>query len=321
MGKLFLAITIKIDITTAMQYIAMNHVAWITGQDCDCHGERMNTIDIGEYKITCVRDTEFALDASTLFHMIPRVLWEKKIVPDELHRVFIGLNCLLIRGRGRTILYDAGVGNKLPEKLRKIHGLNDSVSLMQSLARTGVSPEDIDTVVLSHLHFDHAGWSTIKDSNGNPVPAFPNAGYIVQNDEWKAACNPSELNQGSYLKDDFLPLEKNDCLRLVDGDTGLNTDIRLMHTPGHSPGHQCLLIKSGNDTLFCPCELIPSVWHLRTSWATCYDDDAHAVVRWKKELMARAAAEHWTVFLSHDPAHAFGRLTSLSEKEYGWESF
>ncbi len=282
-------------------------------------GEKMQQIHIGDHEITCVRDTDFGLDAGTLFHMIPRVLWEKKIVPNESHQVFIGLSCLLVRSSSQTLLYDAGVGSKLPRKMKKIYGLSDSTSLMQSLDQAGTSAEDIDTVVLSHLHFDHAGWCTVRNNRGEIMLTFPNADVIVQQSEWDAALNPGDLNQGSYLPDNFLPLKDNGCLKLAEGDTRLSDSVRLLHTPGHSPGHQCLLIESGGQTLFCPCELIPSVWHLRTSWVTCYDDDAHAVVAWKKKLMARAAAENWIIFLSHDPVHAFGRLTVRNDKEYSWQ--
>jgi glyoxylase-like metal-dependent hydrolase (beta-lactamase superfamily II) len=275
-------------------------------------------VQIGDYTATCVRDTMFAVDGGAMFHIVPKKLWSRKVKPDEANRIYTGLNCLLVIGNGKTILYDVGIGNKLSDKLKKIYGLMGDTTLLASLKEAGVAPADIDYVVPSHLHLDHAGWLTIRDDSGELVPTFPNARVIVQQAEWEVAHDNNELTRGSYIHDDFDPLAAMGLIDFIDGDHELVKGITLKLTGAHSPGHQALIIVSGGQTLLCPCELVPSTWHLRLSWVTGYDQEPVRVVDAKKELMQQASANNWLVFLTHDPEHFFGHLQA-SDHDYRWQ--
>lgn len=254
-----------------------------------------------------------------MFHIVPHVLWQRKVTPDKSHRVFVGLNCLLLRGEGHTILFDAGVGNKLSDKQKKIYGLDSSATLMRAFGEAGIEPADIDIVVPSHLHFDHAGWLTMREKDNELVPVFPNARHIIQKAEWTAAHESNELTAGSYMPDDFDPLDDRGLLSLIDGDIEIAPSVRLELTGGHSPGHQTLTVESGDVTLLCPGEIIPTTWHLRVPWLTCFDLEPVTVLKVKKRLMVAAAEAGWILFLSHDPSNIFGRIKPVSDKEYAWQ--
>lgn len=276
-------------------------------------------IKIGAYEAVWLNDTPFGLDAGTMFRMVPMPVWRRKVEPDSSNRVFVGLNCLLLRGEGRTILYDAGIGNKLSDKQKSIYGLDPDVSLISSLTGNGVAPGDVDTVVLSHLHLDHAGWLTTRNPSGALVRSFPNAVYVVQKTEWQAAMAPNELTAGSYAADDYSPLENSNRLRLVEGEHEIAPGVRVRRTGGHSAGHQIMVVRSQGRTLACPCELVPDVWHLRLAWLTAYDVAPMELIEEKRALLREAAEGGWILFLSHDPQRAFIRVRPLSEKEYTWE--
>lgn len=275
---------------------------------------------LGAYEGTWLRDTPFWLDGGTMFGIVRRELWAKKAPPDERNRVRFGLNCLLLRGEGRTILVDAGVGSKLNQKERAIYGLTGATDLRQSLATAGVGPDEIDTVILTHLHLDHCGWCTARDAHGTLVPSFPCARHIVQAREWEAAHAAHPLTRGSYMHDDYDPLEQAGLLELVDGDTAVTPSVRTILTGAHSAGHQCVMLESGGARLFCPSELIPTAWHVRPAWVMSYDLDPMRVVDLKRQYMARAVAENWLLFLNHDPTCSFGRLTEGPDRRYTWRA-
>ncbi len=273
-------------------------------------------VTIGSYEATCVRDTPFGADGGALFGIVPKALWSRKCPVDSENRVFISLNSLLLRGQGKTLLFDVGIGNKLSDKQKAYYGLDPAVNLVDSLAEEGVDPSDIDVVVPSHLHLDHAGWLTVRDVDGTLCPTFPNADVYIQKQEWDFAHNGNELTSGSYMRDDFAPL--SDMVTLVDGDHSISDDIRVELTGAHTPGHQVLRVTSGNDELLCPADILPTTWQMRLTWVSGFDLDAAAVVDVKKVMMAQAAARGSVLFLDHEPVDCFGTLDRVSEKDYTW---
>ena len=281
--------------------------------------EPARRISVGDYDACWVRDTDFAIDAGTMFNTVPRVLWQRKIAMDDQHRMRIGLNCLLLRGEGHTVLVDAGIGDKLPEKQKRIYGLDSGRSLIDSLREAGVGCEQIDYVVLTHLHLAHAGWATRFDSRGRLTCTFPNARFVVQQAEWDAAHAPSELTEGSYRGEDFDLLAAEGRLMLVEGECRVTPSIRTRLTGGHSPGHQIVRIDSGGQTLICPSEMLPTSWHMRLAWLMSYDLDTPRVLEAKRAIMEEAAARGQVLFLNHDPVTAFGRLRAAGRTEYAWE--
>ena len=275
------------------------------------------SIRIGPYELTWVRDSGFALDGGTMFHTVPRVLWARKAPPDDRNRIRFGLNSLLIRGGGRTILVDAGVGNKLPPRQQAEYGIDPAVNLPDSLRSAGVEPGDIDTIILTHLHLDHAGWLTVR-SGGRPEPLFPRARHVIQKAEWAAAHETNELTDGSYVPEDFDPVFERGLVDLVDGSAEVAPGVTVERTGAHCAGHQIVTVRSPEGTLVCPCEVVPTRWHLRMAWIMSYDLEPLRLLEWKRQVLTRAADERQALFLSHDPEYAFGRVSRASSKEFAW---
>ena len=138
----------------------------------------------GELEIFVVSDGRFRLDGGAMFGVVPKPLWSKKMPPDERNRITLGLNCLLIRAAGKTIVVETGVGEKMEPQWVDIYGVEHTATLVGSLRSRGVAPEDVDIVINTHLHFDHCGGNTRRGRDGKPVPTFPNARYVVQRGEY-----------------------------------------------------------------------------------------------------------------------------------------
>ncbi|GJQ21737.1 MAG: MBL fold metallo-hydrolase [Bacteroidia bacterium] len=256
---------------------------------------------IGPYDIVPIETGRFALDGGAMFGIVPWVFWSKTNPPDERQRIDLAARCLLIRGHGRTILVDDGNGTKFTEKLKDIYKLDTSkFSLHDSLARHGVLPEDVTDVLLTHVHFDHAGGSTVRQ-NGELLPAFPNARYYVQKAHWDLAQRPGEKDRGSFMKDDFVPLAEHRVLEFTDGEGELFPGIRLIVCNGHTTAQQLPLISDGKTSMLFCCDLIPTMSHVPLPYVMAYDVRPLMTIEEKKKILGRASDEGWILFLEHDP--------------------
>jgi glyoxylase-like metal-dependent hydrolase (beta-lactamase superfamily II) len=256
---------------------------------------------IGPYQIDPVETGRFALDGGAMFGVVPWVMWSLTNVPDDRRRITLAARCLILRGNGRTILVDTGNGSKFSEKLKDIYRLDtEHSSLERSLGALGVRRSDVTDVVLTHLHFDHAGGATMVDS-GKLVPAFRNARYYVQARHWERALRPSEKDRASFMKDDYLPLREHGVLELVDGEGELFPGIDLIVCEGHTDAQQLPRITDGAKTLLFCCDLFPTASHVPLPYVMAYDLRPLATIEEKKRVLARACEEGWTLFLEHDP--------------------
>lgn len=257
---------------------------------------------IGDYDIVPLETGRFALDGGAMFGIVPWVFWSRTNPPDERQRIDLAARCLLIRGRGRTILVDNGNGSKFTDKQKDIYKLDLSGSdLDSSLAKRGVTPDDITDVILTHLHFDHAGGSTIR-RNGEVVPAFPKAKYYVQRAHWELSQRPGEKDRGSFMKDDFQPLFDHGVLEFTEGEGELFPGIRTIVCNGHTSAQQLPLISDGKTTLLFCCDLIPTMSHVPLPYVMAYDVRPLVTIEEKKKVLGRASEEGWILFLEHDPA-------------------
>ena len=168
-------------------------------------GEQPKTISLGDIEIVTVSDGFFYLDGGAMFGVIPKTFWETKAPPDERNRIRMAMRCLLVRG-ARTMLIDAGSGDKMTEKQADIYRLEREVNLSHSLSAAGVSADAIDLVLATHLHFDHAGGFTARSADGSVRPRFPRAQYVIRRGEWEDAMNPNERTKGSYFLENYEPL-------------------------------------------------------------------------------------------------------------------
>jgi len=269
----------------------------------DAGGRTSDTVDI---TVNPLSDGFFGLDGGAMFGTVPRVLWEKTNPPDESNRILLGLRPLLIRAGSDTIVVDAGIGRKHGNGFNRMFNVDQSDSLEESLGRCCVHAEDVSCVVLTHLHFDHAGGITKLDPHGRPVPTFPNARHFVQADEWHDATHPNRKTKGSYREDDFRPLEETGLLELVDGDLQLVTGVTLVRTGGHTRGHQIVLIESSTGPAAYWSDLVPTASHVNIPFVMAYDAYPLETIERKEHLLEQAAQERWTCYFEHEPRFAAG---------------
>jgi glyoxylase-like metal-dependent hydrolase (beta-lactamase superfamily II) len=243
-----------------------------------------------------------------MFGIVPKPLWSKLNPPDERNRIELAARSLLIVGRGKNILVDNGNGSKFTEKQTDIYRLdNTTFDLKRSLALHGYAASDITDVILTHLHFDHAGGSTHVD-NGKLKLTFPRARYHVQKAHWERAIHPSEKDRGSFMQDDFIPLHDLGVLELVEGECELFPDISMLVFNGHTTALQLPKISDGKSTLLYCCDLFPTSSHIPLPYIMAYDLRPLETLEEKRRVLGRALDEHWDLFFEHDPNVVAGRV-------------
>jgi glyoxylase-like metal-dependent hydrolase (beta-lactamase superfamily II) len=257
--------------------------------------------------IALLSDGHFKLDGGVLFGQVPKVLWERFAPVDRLNRVRLGLNCLLIRTDQHNILVDTGVGTKSTEKVKEAYGIG-SGKLLRSLKGIGLSARDIHIVVLTHLHFDHAGGCTKLDRSGFPIPTFPSASYYVQREAWEEAINPDERSKGSYIPDDFMPLEKQGHLHFLEGDTEIAPSVWVKMTGGHSRGHQMVYAHHGGERVAFLGDLVPTPHHLKLPYITALDRSPADTLESKRGILGQAEKEGWLLLFPHGNTDRAGYL-------------
>ncbi|HEY2904965.1 MAG TPA: methylmalonyl-CoA epimerase [Vicinamibacterales bacterium] len=269
---------------------------------------------LGNLELISLCDGFLALDGGAMFGTVPKALWEKKTTPDERNRITLAMRPLIVRG-ARTMMIDAGLGDKGDERFREIYRVERERNLDHALADAGLSVEDIDIVLATHLHFDHAGGFTARDRSGRVRPRFPRAQYIVRRGEWEDATHPHERNRASYLPDDYVPLADAGVLQMVDDDQTIMPGVRVRRTPGHTAHHQIVLIESAGKSAAFVADLMPTTAHLPNVWIMGYDLYPMDTLASKKAFANEAIERETLVFFEHDPSIVAGYLRRQKEKE------
>jgi methylmalonyl-CoA epimerase len=275
--------------------------------------ERVDTIaryTVGDLELISVCDGFFRLDGGSMFGIVPKALWERKAPADGRNRILLAMRPLIVRGV-RTMIIDAGIGDKENEKFRDIYGVERTRTLDHTLADAGLSAEDIDIVLASHLHFDHAGGFTTRDHAGRLVPRFPRAQYVVRRGEWEDATHTHARNRGSYLTDNYVPLADAGVLQLVDDDQTIMPGVRVRRTGGHTMHHQMITIESGGQTAAFVADLMPTTAHLPDAWIMGFDLYPMDTLAHKQRFAKEASDKHTLVFLEHDPCVRAGYIEDV----------
>ncbi len=258
--------------------------------------------EIGSVRLTVVSDGEHYYDAGAIFGVVPRVMWERVAPPmDERYRIPMGLNCLLLRSEGKTVLIETGVGGKPGD--RDAASPAEDGTLLDSLAALDVTPEEIDIVVNTHLHSDHCGWNTTVDpsSSGDEeqlLPTFPNATYYISEREWDDATHPNDRTRATYLERNLGAIA--DRLQLVDGETDITAEVKFLPTPGHTEGHGCIVISSGGQWGLYSGDIVQQPVQLeRTAWVSGLDVLPMVSMETKRQLADRLIDEQALVIMTH----------------------
>ncbi|MDW8300690.1 MAG: MBL fold metallo-hydrolase [Anaerolineae bacterium] len=275
-------------------------------------------ITLGEMQIAFLNDGTTHVDAGGVFGLVPRALYKHFVMPDEDNLVPMPMTCLLVRAHGKVIVIETGLGNKLDDKARANLRLvvREGEGLLNSLARHGVQPEDVDLVINTHLHADHcAGNTLIKLDTGEIVPTFPNAEYVVQRREYEDAMKPNERTRATYFPVNYQPLVESGQMRLLDGDTEIARGIHGIVARGHTPAMMMVRLESnGEQALFVSDLASYSIHFERLGWMTAYDVEPLYTLE-AKRLWQRWALETGALLIfPHDPTMVAGRYRIVDGK-------
>lgn len=278
-------------------------------------------LQIGKLRCHAIQAGGQRLDGGAMFGVVPKPLWEKKIPADDRNRIQLGMRCLLIEHPDALVLVDTGAGNKETAKFLDIYGIQNEgeqsrTALEDGIRAAGHTPEAVNVVINTHLHFDHAGGNTFANARGEVEIAFPNAEFFVQRGEYDYATHTNERTAASYFDRNWAPIERAGKLRLVEGEAEVLPGVRVIPTPGHTPFHQSVLVTSGD---VCACflgDIAPTAAHLPLPWIMGYDVEPLVSLETKRWLFAQALAEDWLLVFEHDAVTPWGHLAH-DGKSYG----
>ena len=262
-------------------------------------------LKLGDLELYSLSDGLFRLDGGAMFGVVPKPLWSRRAPADERNRISLTMRPLLVRTSRHVVLIDAGVGDKLTGKERDIYAIDQTTNLHASLASVGLSPSDIDVVIASHLHFDHAGGFTVF-GDGRVAPVFPRARYVIRRQEWDDATHPHERNRASYVEAAYEPLAEAGVVDFIEADGDVLPGISVWRTGGHTMHHQLIRIESGGRTAVFVADLMPTTAHVDEPWIMGYDLYPMDTLTYKKRFLREAIDGEYVIFFEHDPGIAAG---------------
>jgi glyoxylase-like metal-dependent hydrolase (beta-lactamase superfamily II) len=274
------------------------------------------TLQIGLLRCHIISDGRQRTDGGGFFGLVPRVLWEKVIQPDARNRIPSDLRCLLIESEEGLILVDTGQGDKLSAKTRNILGMTDeNERLIGNLRQVGFEPEDVDIVLLTHLHGDHVGgatrWYHQDDPESGLIPTFPNSRYLVQRQELADASFPNERTSGTYFRENWEPLLVNGQLEVVAGDQYLSPSVRTEVVPGHTGSIQAVWVESRGESLLFLGDTCSWAAHMdRLAWVPSFDIYPMTSIEGKRRLRSEAMQRTALLIFQHDGQVVTGRLVA-----------
>ena len=278
-------------------------------------------IRIGDFTLTPLTDGNFRLDGGAMFGVVPKPLWERRAPADDKNRIGMSMRPLLVERHGvregdvQRILIDAGCGDKMTAKDAAIYGFDRAFNLTHSLAEHGLTAGDIDIVIASHLHFDHAGGFTERVADGPVTPRFPNAQYFIRRAEYEDATHPHERNRASYFLENFVPLVDAGVVTFNDEDGEIVPGITAIRTGGHTMHHQLIKIESGGKTAVFTADLIPTAAHIDEPWIMAYDLYPMDTLAYKRTFVREAIECEYVIFFEHDPVIPAGIIREVGGRK------
>ena len=272
-------------------------------------------MQFGDLELISLCDGSFRLDGGAMFGVVPKPLWERRAPADARNRIRLSMRPLLVRG-DRTLVIDAGVGEKMDPKSIEIYAIDRTPTLGDGLAAAGLGEADVDLVLASHLHFDHAGGFTRRDPSGALVPVFPRARYVARTAEFEDATHPNERNRASYLIENYGPLGDAGVLDLIPGDATIMPGVRVVRTGGHTMHHQIVYIESGGRTAVFAADLIPTTAHIDNAWVMAYDLYPMDTLAFKRAFIREAIDREYLIFFEHDPDLAAGVIREANGRRF-----
>jgi len=257
-------------------------------------------IECGPYTLHLLHTGTFKLDGGAMFGIVPKPLWEQRIPADAKNRIELAMRCLLIRGKGRCMLVDTGIGNTFSEKEQSIFGVDHTThTLTDSLNAVGVAPSEVTDVIFTHLHFDHSGGAVVRQGDAI-VPRFPEATHHVQAAHWEAARSPNPKEQNSFRSAILNPLANRAAWTFHEGHGQLMPGIELLRIDGHTTAQQMVKVSGPEATYVFVADLIPTHHHAGDAWTMAYDIAPLQTIDEKARFLRKAEAERWQLIFEHD---------------------
>jgi glyoxylase-like metal-dependent hydrolase (beta-lactamase superfamily II) len=251
-----------------------------------------------------------------MFGVVPKTIWSKSNPSDDKNRIEMSTNVLLFESGNRKILIDTGIGYKMSDKLNQIYGVDYSeYTLEKGLSDLNIKSDEITDVILTHLHFDHAGGSTKYDENNNAVPVFKNAVHYVQEKHLNWALNSTERDKASFFPENYEPLIKSGQIKVVNETHKFDDFITLIPLNGHTRSMQIVKISDEKESLVYLADLIPMSAHIPLPYIMGYDLFPLVTLEEKRNYLKEISENNYTVFFEHDPYVEAGKI-GFDEKSY-----
>jgi len=272
----------------------------------------MSELLLGSCRIQLIHAGIHWWDAGTFFGVVPKTMWMKRMLPDQLNRLRFAFNCCLVETGDHTVLVETGAGNRLSQmELERMNMPEQLPTLPEMLAGMGIDPERIDLVVNTHLHFDHCGGNTLAH-NGDFLPAFPRARYVTQRGEWEHAHERHPRDSVSYRDSNYDPLVESGRMELLTGNVEIVPGIQLDVMPGHNRDMMVVRVTSQGETFCFLSDMVPTAHHVKPTWIAAVDLYPLTAIDNKTRLLTQAAAENWWCAYAHDADTSFSRIQNLN---------
>ena len=267
----------------------------------------------GEFEIQSFVEQNFRLDGGQMFGVIPKTLWSRMIPADERNLIAMTANIFVLRAHGKNMIFDAGLGDTLNKRECKIYATEGISNIDLGLASLELTPDDIDYVILTHLHTDHAGGAvTLEDKRF--VPRFANATYIFSKQDWEEAIDPNERTSAVYNPDRYYAIKDSGRTEIIDSDTELFPGIRAVFTGGHTSGHFALKIESGDHKVFYYADIFPTSHHMKVAYIPATDLFPLDSMEAKRNVLPEIVNDEVVMCYDHDVDCPFGRVRIVDEK-------
>ena len=249
-------------------------------------------------KLTWLNGGVTALDGGAMFGVVPKALWSRKYPVNDKNQIELACEPILIQYEGKNFLIDTGVGfGKLNEKQLRNFGVSEQSTLFESLQDLGMTASDIDAVLMTHMHFDHAGGLTYWEGD-QLVPTFPNATVYVTQTEWDEMRNPNIRSRNTYWKENWEPVQH--LVKTYEGEIEVAPGVKMIHTGGHSEGHAVIRLEQNGEVLLHMADIMPTHAHQNPLWVMAYDDYPMTSVFAKERIMKEALENGYKFIFYHD---------------------
>jgi glyoxylase-like metal-dependent hydrolase (beta-lactamase superfamily II) len=279
----------------------------------------VETLKIGKLTLTWLNGGVTHLDGGAMFGVVPKPLWSKKYSVNENNQIELRTDPILVQDGEKNILIETGIGqNKMSDKLKRNFGVLEESQVEDSLQQLGLTTKDIDLILMTHLHFDHACGLTKWDGD-SLVPTFENADIIVSQVEWDEMRNPNIRSKSTYWKENWVAVEEK--VKPFTEEITVTNEIKMVHTGGHSDGHSIIILSSQGENALHMADLLPTHAHKNPLWVMAYDDYPMQSIKEKEHWLEKGINDGvWFVFY-HDAIYralkwnASGELTDTVERK------